>query len=732
MTTVPTSTPAPMSSRPAYQAPAPLPVAAIDPVKLLRKYQWHLVAALVAGLALGTVVHFAWLFVWPFWRVDVKFECLNINPDIENPQDSGQSDDIALDRFMQTQVKMMNSVLVMQRVAEDPRLQQQAPTWCKYYMDKGGFNISEALVDLQDEVKARMLPGTRLIEMSMTYRDKNDVHAIMKLASEAYLAVLRNQVTSGNSDQLEAVRRGITDLDEQVKVLQGRRERLMSENSITNFTRMQPQDSDHLRLVDQELIKLRLDLEAFSVRLQSLEADLKSGGAISYSPQLRDEVETEPLILSIKQQLNSLESAKQSLLQRYTREHRVIKEIDTQIAGVRASLEKEREKLLSQRFESQVDGVRKAIEQMKAQENDLVEKKKTLEESLAKISKVQVLLDDFESQIQQMIKSRNDLQLVSQKLRALENLDTNKRVRVVVDARIPDEVAFPHLKFMVPAGGILVLLGTLGILVLRELVDQRIKGPSDVALIPRARVLGMIPDAGEDPAGTLAAETAYRDRDRGVVAESYRQLRALVLKRINQVGHRSILVVGGLPASGATSVVSNLASALGAGDKRVLIIDANLRRPSMHRVFKKNEAPGLADLLSGKGALETTVQATDDENVFVLSAGTRSARVFERLSTDRMTEIINEAKSKFDLVLVDSAPLVVAGDGSALAQRCDASILVVRAMAEKRGMVARLRADLADSRSELLGILVNGVTSSAGGYLKGNLKATHEYQSKEG
>ena len=241
----------------------------------------------------------------------------------------------------------------------------------------------------------------------------------------------------------------------------------------------------------------------------------------------------------------------------------------------------------------------------------------------------------------------------------------------------------------------------------------------------------MVPDAAEDPAAPSSVETAFRDRERGVMAESFRQVRTNVLRRMQQMGHKSLLVVAGLPGSGATSTVTNLAYACASADRRVLVIDANLRRPGLHKIFGLPDSPGLADVLAGARSLEDAVQRSADQRVDVLPAGSREARVYERLSTDAMAALLRQAGEKYDLILIDVAPMVVSGDGLGIAQRCDASMLVIRALSEKRGMVARLRSELADSKAELLGVLVNGVKSSAGGYLKGNIRATHEYQTKD-
>jgi Mrp family chromosome partitioning ATPase len=92
--------------------------------------------------------------------------------------------------------------------------------------------------------------------------------------------------------------------------------------------------------------------------------------------------------------------------------------------------------------------------------------------------------------------------------------------------------------------------------------------------------------------------------------------------------------------------------------------------------------------------------------------------------------VLSLARTKYDCVFIDVAPAVVSGDAASIANRTDASILVARTFAEKRGMIARVKNELSEARGEFFGVIVNGVKSAAGGYLKGNIKASHEYQSE--
>jgi capsular exopolysaccharide synthesis family protein len=199
---------------------------------------------------------------------------------------------------------------------------------------------------------------------------------------------------------------------------------------------------------------------------------------------------------------------------------------------------------------------------------------------------------------------------------------------------------------------------------------------------------------------------------------------------MQQGGYRTLAIMSGMPQSGATTVAVNLAYALAAAEHRVLLIDANLRRPGVHKVLGLQDAPGLADVLAGGVTLASAAQRTDAPLLSVLTAGSSDKRVYERLSSAAFSEVLAGATSEYDIVLLDVAPAMVAGDAIAVANRCDASLLVVRALGEKRGMVARIRNDLSEAKAEFLGVLVNAVRSSAGGYLKGNIMAAHAYQNE--
>ncbi len=732
MTTIPANMPPLAQSRPAAQGPAaPAPVSTIDPMKLVNRHKWLLAGTVFAGAVLGGGAHYLLAYLHPSWRPTVLFNVLPPQDSLGTPG-TNNTIDVEMNRFMQTQVRVMTSDTVFKRVIEDPNLKRNAPDWTKEHEEvdraTGQMQLNPVLAikDLQDHVNARVLMQTNLIELSMTDTHRIDAYVIVGLLRQKYMSVLSDQTRSLSDDRNKALRGALTSIDGEVARLVVQREAIIREKNVSSIEDRADATKMELSDTNQTLSKVVQSLQGYSKQLEQMKESSKSG---KYDDDLKADVERDPAVLEVQSQINRLQNSEQMMLNLgISREHRDFKQLEAQLAGAKDSLNHVRAERMESLFRGQLDTLTKAIAQYTAQQDQMSTKRDGLSARLTDLTRIQEQLKDITTQIDGMLESKAKINADLQNQLGLQQFVGANRVLVLQNEQVPTEMSFPKLKIMVPAG-ILVCLGLVGgIVLLREVIDQRIKGPSDITIIPKTKLLGWVPDSNEDPAGQGAAETAFRDRPRGIVAESYRQIRSAVAKRIQQSDHKTILVMSGMPGSGGTTAVANLAFAFAAADRRVLVIDANFRRPTMHRVMGLQEAPGLADVLSRGAELADVVQATSTPSLDLLSAGSKEQRVFERLSTEAMGELLTKVRMMYDLVLIDVAPAIVAGDGVSLAHRCDSSILIVKAMSEKRGMVARIKNDLTDARSEFLGVIVNAVKSSAGGYMKGNIKAAHEYQ----
>lgn len=737
MTTAPTASNAPQGlggPRPAASGPsgggAGVGGVSIDPIKLLMKYKYILAGAAGVGMVLGVVAYILLLRFKPVWTSAAVFEAFTPTSNIVSPTGIGTMESQnEIERFMLTQARQMTREDVLNRVATDPRLPREAPLWTSQFEEGGKLDIVAAVKELQNTVaKTRIIPGTRLIELSASCRWREDSTALAKLLREAYMTELKRVAGSSTQTQRDQLQSQIEKYSTQLRDLQTRRDALLRDAGVTTINEQGSESLQRLYILNTQIIDVTNQIQLRQVSIKQLQDQLENPAGVQYTDQIKSETDENPLIISIKQQIQSAEAEQKGMLMRgLTREHREYKRTDSILQGMKQNLEQAREDLMRQKFNSNLEQMKLLLQSLENQGRDMAKERDTISEKQQVAARTLAQVKDLEDKIGNIQRS---IALYSEQqgtMAMLAELPTSNRVVVASEEKLPREVSSPKLMVVLPAS-MLGVVGLVTALILAiELMDSRVKGPADIALMPRTRLLGWIPDASEDPSGAGAIETTFRDRPRGVIAENYRQLRSVIAKRLGQGGHKSLVVIGGMPGSGSTSVMCNMGLAWAASDKKVLLIDANFRRPGMHRVFALRETPGLADVLSG-ASIDEAIQHTSDSRLDVLSAGSREKRVFEMFSSERFGLLLAELKARYDLVLIDVAPALVASDGLSIANRTDASCLVVRAMGEKRGLVGRLRNDLSDAKSEFLGVVVNAVKPSAGGYIRGNMRATHEYQ----
>jgi tyrosine-protein kinase Etk/Wzc len=144
-------------------------------------------------------------------------------------------------------------------------------------------------------------------------------------------------------------------------------------------------------------------------------------------------------------------------------------------------------------------------------------------------------------------------------------------------------------------------------------------------------------------------------------------------------------------------------------ERRVLLIDSDLRRPVLHSIFKVDRRIGLSNVLVGRASIEEAVQNTDIENLFVMPCGTLPPNPSELLASNAMTRALEEMKAMYDIVLFDSPPIIAVTDAAVLSSRLDGVILVVKAGQTDREAAFRAYTLLKNVNSRILGVLLNGV-----------------------
>ncbi|EEM80867.1 MULTISPECIES: CpsD/CapB family tyrosine-protein kinase [Bacillus cereus group] len=191
------------------------------------------------------------------------------------------------------------------------------------------------------------------------------------------------------------------------------------------------------------------------------------------------------------------------------------------------------------------------------------------------------------------------------------------------------------------------------------------------------------------------------------IAEQYRNIRTNIEFTSVDNHIRSIIVTSVDPGDGKTTTIANLAVVFGQQGKKVLLIGADLRKPTLQNLFAAYSPNGLTNLLSGQTSFVQCIQKTDIENVYVMSAGPIPPNPAELLGYRKMDEVLLEAYKMFDIVLIDTPPVMAVTDAQILANKCDGVVLVARSEKTEKDKLIKVKQILDKASGKLLGVILN-------------------------
>jgi capsular exopolysaccharide synthesis family protein len=197
-------------------------------------------------------------------------------------------------------------------------------------------------------------------------------------------------------------------------------------------------------------------------------------------------------------------------------------------------------------------------------------------------------------------------------------------------------------------------------------------------------------------------------------AEAYRALRTAILLSAVDDPIRVLLTTSPLGSDGKSTISYNLGIAFAQHGSRVLVIDADMRKPSMHTFFRTRKAPGLSEVLTGSVPLaDALFQHLSLENLTFLPAGTTPPNPADLLGSKRFDALLEEVKRQFDLVIIDSPPVLMVTDPVVLSTKVDGTIVVVRSQRTTRPVLKRVIGVLSHSQGRKLGFVVNGMDTKS-------------------
>ena len=288
----------------------------------------------------------------------------------------------------------------------------------------------------------------------------------------------------------------------------------------------------------------------------------------------------------------------------------------------------------------------------------------------------------------------------------------------IVSSAPPGKKVEPRASLVFSLAGLLGLLGGLGLGYLGEITDKSFRTAEEIRRRLGLPIIGHIPrfttdaDAREQ-AGDLAASldpamcTFYQTRS--AEAEAFRGVRTALYFSTAGQGHRVIQVTSPSPGDGKTTLTANLAISIAQSGKRVLVIDADIRKPRLHRQFGIADGTGLSLILVGEASAAEAIREGGVPNLWVLPCGPLPPNPAELLTSPRFKEFLDQVRDQYDFVLVDTPPLLAVTDASVVAPRVDGVLLVIRVSKNGRPQAERAKEILSTLGVNVLGVIVNGL-----------------------
>lgn len=686
---------APHPQPPAAPAPAaPQPQQAAEPhlfdrISVLYKYRWASITIFL--LVVGWVMVDSYTQV-PRYRASARILVEEPGADIATPTEIARNAPISdPELFMQTQLRIMRGRDLALRVAQKidlsrvPEFNGQGPrptplansiAAIKYYAawpyrlvttaqappiappasgDGHAGNYTDALIA---RLSVEQVRGSQLVDMSFASADPEFAARAANAFADEYVG----QNLALKIQNLEKSAEWLTgEVERQAKLVQ------QSELQLQHYRETQDAgalDSGQnivvarLNSLNEQLTLARTDRirkENLYKQLQGAGSNVDSISAVLNNTQVQN----------LRSRLNELQQESLRVAERYGEKHPERQRVTASLASARSQLEDEIKKA--------VLNARNDYDAAVAQERMLLS---TLNESKQAATDLSRKGVNYSALVREAESNRavySQLLTREKELRVIANSRTNN-VRVVDRAEVPGSPFTPNHRrdwvYALALGLALGLAMAFGV----DYLDDTVKTPDDVTRRLKLKFLGLVPIVPGDRHPLISGPVPH---DFG---EAYRSIRTSLAAQIPGTGARVVAVASSQPLEGKTTTAVNIAMALAVGGARVLLVDADMRRPSVHKALRMSNDRGLSQLLAGQARMREVVQRTHDPNLLTITAGRTPANPSELLASDRMRALLSGLETgPFDWIIIDTPPVLAVTDAVILAPLVHAVTFVIGA-----------------------------------------------------
>lgn len=599
--------------------------------------------------------------------------------------------------FILTQLERIQSGEVLNPVIENPEFNLNE-RWAKRFGMERPLETSETLGILAKRLRVRNVRNTSIIEIGVISEDRKEAAELANSIAETYRKIRQDRIvsyaTSGIARYQEEGKRLNEEVDALQKDVEQKRQAAGINDFLTGGPQIQTLDTETLR----NLNATRIDIEARYTQGKTRLDKLKE--------VTKDELPTAVITMQFNDELsqllrnrNELQGKLTTTLKEVTPEHpdavklvaaltdtqklieRTVKSI---LEGMQAQVDADKASLDS--INSRLAEAQKKDQQMQADAGPYIKAKRDLEDKMEmrRVFDVKTLQEKFEASLPR-------LTMVEMVQRATPSFKPYR----------------PNIPLNIALGIVVGMVVGVGLAFFVEYLDTSMKTIDDVELALQAPVVGVIPQN----VGPI-----YEEGEDSPHAEAYRVLRTNVLFGRKDERLNTITVVSGGAGEGKSTTILNIATIFAQNGHRILLVDTDLRRPSLHKAFNVSNSIGLTSFLLGQRALEETIQKTPVKNLDFLPSGRLPASAMGILNSPQMKEFVNDIKQRYDFVFFDAPPILGVSDASILVSMMDMTLLVVQYRKYPQPMTVRAKLTIDKVGGNLLGVVLNNINLSSDSY----------------
>jgi polysaccharide biosynthesis transport protein len=596
--------------------------------------------------------------------------------------------------FLTTQFKIIECYRILTNVIATLRLNEKL---AQQSGSPAPWSVDETFDFLQRRLSVEQTRMTSLIEISVRNQDPAMAASIANEVAESYRKFRVDQWRESRGRGIEALKEKLASTTNDLLIAQNKLDQLRTNLNVVDIYDQSAVSLDLLskRLEDwdHQRVMAEADYLEYSnilVNLQALSTNqLGEALAMAYAHQADPE---------LNELAGTLRVAKENLVaikQSYGPEMPAYKTAEKQLADSLAS------------YQNKIGAIMAGIRTRVNADQGLLQLYLDKEEQTTKSKNEEAQRDRpyYDAKAEVELKRRNCEQLQTLLIREIvEQGQPNQNVVVVCNPARPDKnPVWPKTMVIIPLGVIVGLMVGLGLAFFIEYLDTSVKTIDDVERSLQAPVLGVIPQN----VGLILDEGAESPH-----AEAYRVLRTNLLFSRKNEGWNTISVLSGGAGEGKSTTLFNLATVFAQNGQRILVVDSDLRRPTLHKVLHVSNTVGLTDFLLKQRPLEEVIQKTKVPTLDFMASGKLPSSSMSILGSAQMKETIAELKRRYEFIFFDSPPLLGVSDASILASEMDMVLQVIQYRRYPQPMTLRAKQMILKVGGNLIGIVLNNINMS--------------------